>query len=357
MSIINQIESPIKVESPKIIPNEVLNVYVPENYLWRTKYLFDAVKRVEDRINGKLNLKVDTITINEGMRVYSTDYKNGQGSLEVSITPKKDSIVMRNSDGRIDDEYLADKNYVDTGLSEKVNLPSIGGYTRIPVVKPESAGGEQGYHSLTASNVRGTVMFRDSETGRSKINTPVESDDIANKGYVDSREVAVREDMTAMNNKLSNELSAEIDEVESIAKGATQAESFFNYEEMLEKLNVAPRGTYRIGQSLFINTHNVPDLWVSNKVIGSPVKYTYTSDESFVEDLKDGRVTIGYYTLAPLETQKVDLTEYPTTEEVASIVKSVTYDKEEIDTKIGDVETALDELHSYAQALVTGGNA
>jgi hypothetical protein len=203
-------------------------------------------------------------------------------------------------------------------------------------------------------------MFRDSETGRSKINTPAESDDIANKGYVDSRETFILERMSAKDDELSNafasriemaeqtlngniedtkrELSANIDEVESIAKGATQAESFFDYEEMVEKLNVAPRDTYRIGQSLFINTRNVPDLWIYNKGISSTT-YNYSTDEVFVNELKSkGYVKVGYFTLSALETQKVDLTDYPTTEEVASIVKSVTYDKKEIDNKVESIK-------------------
>jgi hypothetical protein len=134
------------------------------------------------------------------------------------------------------------------------------------------------------------------------------------------------------------ELSANIDEVESIAKGATQAESFFDYEEMVEKLNVAPRDTYRIGQSLFINTRNVPDLWIYNKGISSTT-YNYSTDEVFVNELKSkGYVKVGYFTLSALETQKVDLTDYPTTEEVASIVKSVTYDKKEIDNKVESIK-------------------
>lgn len=38
-------------------------------------------------------------------------------------------------------------------------------------------------------------------------------------------------------------------------------------------------------------------------------------------------------------------------------VKSVAYDKAEVDAKIGDIESALDELHAYAQALISGGAA
>lgn len=36
-------------------------------------------------------------------------------------------------------------------------------------------------------------------------------------------------------------------------------------------------------------------------------------------------------------------------------VKSVTYDKAAIDAKVGDIESALDELHNYAQSLISGG--
>lgn len=38
-----------------------------------------------------------------------------------------------------------------------------------------------------------------------------------------------------------------------------------------------------------------------------------------------------------------------------SIIDQVVYKKEEVDRKIGDVGSALDELHEYAQALVMGG--
>lgn len=36
-------------------------------------------------------------------------------------------------------------------------------------------------------------------------------------------------------------------------------------------------------------------------------------------------------------------------------VKTITYDKAEIDDMVGDIETALDELHAYTQALISGG--
>lgn len=231
---------------------------------------------------------------------------------------------------------------LEEGLNQKLDKKSYTDYMRVYGTHPD---GRQGMFLVSPAVLSsGAAIIMRDINGNADIGDPTKPAHIANKKYVDSTVASAENNFTERADTLEgdlntakSELKASISEVESIAKGATQAESFFDYEEMVEKLNVAPRDTYRIGQSLFINTRNVPDLWVFNMVIGSPINYTYTSDESFVEDLKKGYVTVGYFTLAPLETQKVDLTGYPTTEEVASIVKSVTYDKKEIDRKVASI--------------------
>lgn len=40
---------------------------------------------------------------------------------------------------------------------------------------------------------------------------------------------------------------------------------------------------------------------------------------------------------------------------IFSVIRENYVSKEQFDTTIGDISTALDELHTYAQALVTGG--
>lgn len=70
----------------------------------------------------------------------------------------------------------------------------------------------------------------------------------------------------------------------------------------------------------------------------------------------NGTIVIQSATLSEIDARKnANKPIVPTTLDYA--VKSVTYDKAEIDIKFGDIEAAFDELHNYAQALVNGGAA
>lgn len=102
-----------------------------------------------------------------------------------------------------------------------------------------------------------------------------------------------------------------LDYIEPLAKGASKAVSFEDYKTMIFALNGYEGDLYPLGQSILIMTLNVPDLWVYANNISDKVEYTYTSDEDFVNELKEkGRVRIGHYSVSALETQKVDLSEY-----------------------------------------------
>jgi len=98
----------------------------------------------------------------------------------------------------------------------------------------------------------------------------------------------------------------------SIAEGANQALSYSNYSNMITAFNALSSTTYRVGQNIYINTLEVPDLWIGS-VESSSSTYTYTTDEAFITALEtNGYVQVGYYKLSALETQKVDLTNYAT---------------------------------------------
>ena len=129
----------------------------------------------------------------------------------------------------------------------------------------------------------------------------------------------------------------EMKTVESVAKGANQALSFGSYEELVYEFNSLPDDKYKVGQNIYIQRLNVPDLWVS-RVYDYTDSCTYTTDEDFIYSLNEfGEVKIGYYALSALETQKVDLTEYAKKEE------------------IGDIETALDSIIAIQNSLIGGG--
>ena len=114
-----------------------------------------------------------------------------------------------------------------------------------------------------------------------------------------------------------NKLSATLAETQNtaqqaliIAKGANEGRAFDDYKDAFAALNAMDNLQLREGQNIHIGTIGVPDLWVFS-VEDTHVPYTYTTDEDFVLALgTSGKVQVGYYYLAHLETQKVDLTDY-----------------------------------------------
>ena len=98
-----------------------------------------------------------------------------------------------------------------------------------------------------------------------------------------------------------------IDTLESIVKGRNQALAYNSYSEMITALNSMSADELKRGQNIYIGTVGVPDLWVYG-VETTKSTYTYTNDETFVNGLNNNvTVQVGYYKLAQLETQKVDV--------------------------------------------------
>lgn len=93
----------------------------------------------------------------------------------------------------------------------------------------------------------------------------------------------------------------------AIAKGRNQALAYNSYSEMITALNGMTKDELKRGQNIYIGTVGVPDLWVYS-VETTNTTYTYTNDETFVNGLNNNvTVQAGYYKLAQLETQKVDV--------------------------------------------------
>lgn len=116
------------------------------------------------------------------------------------------------------------------------------------------------------------------------------------------------------NDKVQDEEIAEIRELvenaEQVAKGVQLAVSYADYSAMITALNALSSNSYDVGQSIYIATLNVPDLWVY-AIEATAVPYTYTSDEDFINSLlANGFVQVGNYKLAALETGKVAIGDY-----------------------------------------------
>ena len=117
-------------------------------------------------------------------------------------------------------------------------------------------------------------------------------------------------------------LEEELEILESIAKGAQGAKSFDTYRSMISMVNGFKKDQLTVGTNILIGTLNVPDLWVFG-IEEDSVPYIYSSDEVFVQDLKvDGRIRVGHFVLAALETLKVDLTDYVKNTDYANSAKA-----------------------------------
>lgn len=102
----------------------------------------------------------------------------------------------------------------------------------------------------------------------------------------------------------------ELAALESLAKGAQQAVSYEDYTTLISSLSILAKDHYRVGQSIYIETVEVPDLWVSG-ILSEFTPFVYVNDEQFVLDLNtNGHIDIGFFRLAQLETGKVNLPEY-----------------------------------------------
>ena len=102
----------------------------------------------------------------------------------------------------------------------------------------------------------------------------------------------------------------------SIAEGRARAVSFESYSALVTALNAAANTDYKVGDNIFIQAKEVPDLWVYS-VESTTTSYSYTTDDALISALEAGAVQVGYYKIAAMETGKVDLTGYvPTTRKV-----------------------------------------
>lgn len=147
-------------------------------------------------------------------------------------------------------------------------------------------------------------------------------------GSVDSSSYLTQhQDISGKQDKTDNSLQTSattvvgaINEVNSLAKQSNKAKGFANYNALITELNSASATAYNIGQSFYIQTLNVPDLWIIS-VESSSSSYTYSTDDAFITATSaSGGQQVGYYKIAQLETQKVDLTNYSIKAETVSNV-------------------------------------
>ena len=151
-------------------------------------------------------------------------------------------------------------------------------------------------------------------TSTNKLNSDLVNDTNQTNKFVTTSEKNTwnsKQNATDNNLQTTNKtITSAINEVNSIAKGANQAISYTSYSAMVTAINALASTALNVGQNIYIETLEVPDLWVY-KVESTSSSYTYTTDEAITTALETtGYIQVGYYKLSALETQKVDLTNY-----------------------------------------------
>ena len=168
---------------------------------------------------------------------------------------------------------------------------------------------EKGTYSKPSTGIPKTDLASAVQTSLNKADSAIqEHQDISGKQDITDNTLTT----------INKTVPTAINEVNSIAKLANQAKSFSTYQAFINYLNTAEKTEFIPGQSFMIQTKLIPDLWVYS-VENTSVQYTYTTDEDFItytNQATGGQV--GYYKLAQLETQKVDLTDYVTFNDYAT---------------------------------------
>lgn len=195
-------------------------------------------------------------------------------------------------------------------------------------------------HSVINLEDGGVSIVVDDKISSTSTN-PVQNKIITN--YINANVSELADDIIAISQIASEALS--------VAKGANQALAYDSYEDMYNSFvslcsTIDGKNKYPVGNNVFIKTLNVPDLWIS--AIRDDVAFdciapdgSFCGDDGFVSLLKnEGECQIGYYVFSPLETQKVDLSEYATIDYV--------------DNALGSIEVALDNIITVQNELIGG---
>jgi len=165
---------------------------------------------------------------------------------------------------------------------------------------PQGPQGIPGNYTKPATGIPKTDLSSDIQTSLDKADSAIQShQDISGKqNKIDSSLQTV-----------SEQIVDAINEVNGIAKGKSSALSMETYSELVAKLQLE-YNNLPVGQSIYIESLNVPDVWIS-KNDGSYYNYNYTSDAAFITYITSDAPTsgrVGVYTVRPLETLKQDLT-------------------------------------------------
>lgn len=140
---------------------------------------------------------------------------------------------------------------------------------------------------------------------------------------------------------ISTAARKELLRIENMISGARGALVYADYVEMVTALNADQEKMYGLGQSIFIGTRDVPDLWIYG-VDDEYAEYSYIDDKTIETVLRyDGTIKIGYYVLAALESNEITLDNVVTTDTTQIITARKTFNADVVIKPSGNVELII----------------
>lgn len=158
--------------------------------------------------------------------------------------------------------------------------------------------------------------------------------------------------LLVINNTISQnktQTDSAIERIEEVLEGKEQAVAFTNYQAVVNAFNVAATNKYNVGQSIYVQSVNVPDLWVYS-IENTHIDFAYIGDEDIIETLEtNGNIQFGYYKLAMMETKTASVANAATLDTAQTFTAKKTFE-------LGGSYVVIDKDFATMQNKKSGGN-
>ena len=223
------------------------------------------------------------------------------------------------------------------------------------LLHPETEAGVVEYDNtqsgLSATTVQGAIDELSNGTGVTGVKGNAEQSyrtgnvnlTAANIGAEESGAVATHNSSNSAHSDIRSAVSAaqtKADQAYALAEGRSRGESFTNIQTFVNTYNELPKLKRNVGDAIYIQTQNVPDLWVYETSATPGLPYQYTTDEAFVNDLKtQGAVNLGFSKTVVGAKKKIKTTADNASSTASSNATEITKIKNGT-TKVGSASSA-----------------
>ena len=349
-------DSEMSSSSENIVKNKTIKKYVDDNLEEYTKTEDLGDLAMQDTVNystqvtNKPAINNGTLTIQANGETIGTFGANSSEDVTININATGGVQSDWSQNDSSEPDYIKNKPTIPSQASDVGALPDS---TKYGAGLRLENGSTLHLKDQNGSDLGDSVTISTEDTGATSVETTGYGNAVTTASYDSStRKITLTkgtEFQTANDNSLDttakNVVSA-INEVNSVAKNANIAKGFTNYQALITELNSASSTDYKVGQSFYVQTLEVPDLWIIS-VESTSSTYTYTTDSAFVTATgASGGQQVGYYKIAQQETQKVDLTNYvQKSTTIAGVDLQDNIPKSEMQTAL-DFDTKLDKITS-----------